>query len=375
MTDTIGDGLAFAAALAALPMMGPARLAALLERWPPREAWVRVSAGRVERDDGVRRTFRSVQELASGVSAWRAAAASVDPVAAWPRYRAAGVDVVLLGSPAYPAALAADPEPPAVLFVKGSLAVLDGPRVGIVGTRRCTHAGREIACDLGHDLAAAGVRVVSGLAAGIDGAAHSGALAAGAAPPIGVVGSGLDVVYPPRHAALWASVGDAGLLLSEAPLGGRPEPWRFPARNRIIAGLSDVVVVVESHARGGSRYTADEAIARGRTVMAVPGSVRSSAATFTNELLAECCPPARDAADVLVALGLAVAGDRRTHADARPAPSDADSLVLDQIGGDSVGLEQLVTWTGLDPVRVSVSIAHLEAAGWIGGDGGQWRRL
>jgi DNA processing protein len=139
--------------------------------------------------------------------------------------------------------------------------------------------------------------------------------------------------------------------------------------------LSDVVVVVESHARGGSRYTADEAIARGRTVMAVPGSVRSSAATFTNELLAECCPPARDAADVLVALGLAAACDRRTHADARPAPSDADSLVLDQIGGDSVGLEQLVTWTGLDPVRVSVSIAHLEAAGWIGGDGGQWRRL
>jgi DNA processing protein len=217
--------------------------------------------------------------------------------------------------------------------------------------------------------------VVSGLAAGIDGAAHSGALAAAAAPPVGVVGSGLDVVYPKRHAALWTSVGKSGVLLSEAPLGARPEPWRFPARNRIIAALSDVIVVVESHARGGSRYTVDEAIARGRTVMAVPGSVRSSAATFTNELLAECCPPARDATDVLVALGLAVPGERRMAADLRPAPSEADRVVLEQIGGDSVSLEQLVACTDLDPVRVSVAIAHLEAGGWVGGDAGQWRRL
>ena len=369
------EHLAFAAALAALPAMGPARLAALLRRWSPAEAWARVSAGSAAGDDGLRRTFRTEHELATGVGGWRAAAASVDPLDAWPRYRAADVDVLLLGSVGYPADLATDPEAPAVLFVKGSLSALDGPRAGIVGTRRCTHGGREVARDLGHDLAAAGVRVVSGLAAGIDGAAHSGALAAGAAPPVGVVGSGLDVVYPRGHAALWAAVADAGALLSEAPLGARPEPWRFPARNRIIAALSDVVVVVESHARGGSRYTADEAIARGRTVMAVPGSVRSSAATFTNELLAECCPPARDATDVLVALGLAVPGERRTPVDSRLAPSEGDRVVLEQIGGDSVSLEQLVACTGLDPVRVSVAIAHLEAEGWLGGDGGRWRRL
>jgi DNA processing protein len=372
MTD---DDRAFAAALAALPKMGPARLAALLRRWSPAEAWARARQGDAARDDAVRRAFRTQHELTMAVAAWRTAAASVDPREAWPRYGAAGVEAVLLGSPHYPSDLAADEEAPAVLFAKGSLAALDGPRVGIVGTRRCTQGGREIARDLGHDLAAAGVRVVSGLAAGIDGAAHGGALAASAAPPVGVVGSGLDVVYPRRHTLLWSAVAEAGVLLSEAPLGARPEPWRFPARNRIIAALSDVVVVVESHARGGSRYTADEAIARGRTVMAVPGSVRSSAATFTNELLAECCPPARDATDVLVALGLAVPGDRQGKADRRPPPEAGDAAVLDQIGGDPVSLEQLVTCTGLDPVRVSVSIAHLEAHGWVGGDAGQWRRL
>jgi len=369
------DELACAAALAALPAMGPARLAALLRRWPPTEAWDAVRHGRAVSDDEVRGTFRRRSEFVEVPRAWRLAAEAGNPRDGLRSYRAADVQVLLLGSAEYPRRLADDHEAPAVLFAKGSLAAIDGPRVGIVGTRRCTHTGREIARDLGHDLAAAGVRVVSGLAAGIDGAAHGGALAAQAAPPVGVVGSGFDVVYPARHAVLWKAVAEHGLLLSEAPLGARPEPWRFPARNRIIAALSDVVVVVESHARGGSRYTVDAAMERGRTVMAVPGSVRTSAATFTNELIAECCPPARDATDVLVALGLATPGDRTTSAERRPPPSEADRAVLDQIGGDPASLEQLAASTGLDPVQVSVAVAHLEAGGWISGDAGQWRRL
>ena len=128
---------------------------------------------------------------------------------------------------------------------------------------------------------------MSGLASGIDAAAHRGALAAGSAPPIGVVGSGLDTVYPRGQERLWRDVASAGVLLSEAPLGGAPERWRFPARNRVIAALADVVVVVESHRRGGSLHTVDEADRRGVEVMAVPGSVRNPAAAGTNELLAE----------------------------------------------------------------------------------------
>jgi DNA processing protein len=174
---------------------------------------------------------------------------------------------------------------------------------------------------------------------------------------------------------LWRAVGRAGLLLSEAPLGALPEPWRFPCRNRIIAALSDVVVVVESHARGGSRYTVDEAMARGITVMAVPGSVRSSAATFTNELLAECCAPARDATDVLVALGLASAAAGHARTDSRPRPVPEDAVVLDHIGTDPVELERLAAVTELGPARLSVALARLEADGWVVGDGGRWLRI
>src|SRR5207302_5206834 len=150
----------------------------------------------------------------------------------WAAHRAAGVDVHLLARPGYPPRLAADHQAPTVLFSRGSLDALDWPCVTVVGTRRCTHTGRQVARQLGRELAEAGVTVASGLALGIDGAAHEGLLAAGAAPPVGVVGSGLDVVYPRRHEHLWHDVATAGVLLSEVRLGGRPGPWRFPARTR-----------------------------------------------------------------------------------------------------------------------------------------------
>ncbi len=145
-------------------------------------------------------------------------------------------------------------------------------RVAIIGTRSATAPGLEMARRLGAELAEAGVAIVSGLARGIDGAAHAGALPrAGAAPPIGVVGSGLDVPYPRVNAGLWSDVARAGVLISEAPPGAPPSAWRFPARNRLIAALADLVVVVESRASGGSMLTVREAIVRGRQVMAVPG--------------------------------------------------------------------------------------------------------
>ena len=344
---------AYGAALAAVPGMGPARLRELLDHWAPEEAW----AGAVDRRG-------DVAEL-------------------WQAYGAAGVAVHLRGGRRYPHVLVDDHEAPAVLFSMGDLTVLDGPRVAIVGSRRCTRYGRDVAFDLGRDLARAGVGVVSGLALGIDGAAHLGALAAGdgAAPPVAVVGSGLDVIYPRAHARLWRQVAEAGLVLAEAPLGARPEPWRFPARNRILAALADVVVVVESRAKGGSFHTVQAADQRGVPVMAVPGPVRSPASCYTNELLVSGSAPARDVDDLLVALDLLGRGPRRRRSTAGragspPPPDDPhQAALLEAMGWQPASLDQLVVRSGLSPGQASVALARLEVGGRVVGQAGWWEQV
>jgi DNA processing protein len=200
--------------------------------------------------------------------------------------------------------LVEDPEPPGVLFWIGDLEALARPCVAIVGTRQCTGYGREVAHRLGHDLAESGVCVISGLALGIDGAVHQGVLAApGGAGPVGVAASGPDVPYPPRHRDLWRQVAKAGAIISETAPGQPAQAWRFPARNRIIAALSQAVVVVESHTAGGSMLTVTAAAERGIDVLAVPGPITSPASAGTNQLLHEGLAPVRHAGDVLAALG------------------------------------------------------------------------
>jgi DNA processing protein len=183
----------------------------------------------------------------------------------------AGCSIVLHGDGRYPPALAAIPDPPDVLFVRGRLG--SEPGVGIVGTRRCTGYGRRLAEAYGRSVARAGWVTVSGLARGIDGAAHSGTVAASGIG-VAVLGSGVDVVYPREHARLLEELVDSGgAVLSEYPPGSEPMGWRFPPRNRIIAGLSAVVVVVESGVTGGALVTAARAVDQGRTVFATPGDV------------------------------------------------------------------------------------------------------
>jgi DNA processing protein len=345
-------------ALGSLPGMGPARLRFVLDGRSPEEAWRVILDGAPVVSEGLR-------------CSWSRAASRVDVAALWARHEALGVQVLQPSDDAWPSVLDDDPEPPMLLFARGDASVLDGPRVAIVGTRRCTHAGREVARELGHDLAKAGVRVVSGLALGVDGAAHQGALAAGGAP-VAVVGTGLDVVYPRRHAQLWADVGERGLLLSEFPLGAVAERWHFPARNRIIAALADVVVVVESHATGGSMHTVDSALERDRLVMAVPGSVRSPASAGTNALLAAGSPPARDAMDVLVALGL----DPEVQQRIAPPPPDGDlGLVLEALGWEPATLEQLADRLDAPLGPIATRLAELEATGWIRQQAGWCERL
>ncbi|MHB1710947.1 MAG: DNA-processing protein DprA [Acidimicrobiales bacterium] len=288
---------AHAAALAGLPGMTPVRLASVMAGMTPMAAWEAIVEGRHVADPERRFT---------------AAARSTEPVEVADRYLRAGVEILMPEDERYPPMLVDDPGAPAVLFAHGNPSVLHGrARVAIVGTRSATPYGRQVASELGRDLSAAGVVVVSGLARGIDGAAHAGALvppARTSAAPVGVVGTGLDVVYPTSNAALWHHVVERGAVLSESPLGTPPHPRVFPARNRIIAALSDVVVVVESHHRGGALYTAEAAARRGIPVAAVPGSVRSHASEGTNGLLVDGCIPVRDATDVLVAISLASSG-------------------------------------------------------------------
>ncbi|MFP5320492.1 MAG: DNA-processing protein DprA [Acidimicrobiia bacterium] len=352
-------------ALAGLPKVGPARFRALVaDAGTAEAAWAAVRAGRLH-DVPLRAGARHAQLVAD----LRDAARAVEPADELARHRAAGVEVLLPGDPAWPVALVDDPDPPLALFARGELALLDEVIVAVVGTRRCSGAGARIAGTLGADLAAAGVAVVSGLALGIDGAAHRGALGAGGRP-VGVVGSGLDVVYPPQHRRLWHDVADAGLLLSEAPLGRPPERWRFPARNRIIAALSDAVVVVESRRTGGSMTTVESALERDRPVMAVPGSVLAEQAAGTNQLLSEGATMVRDAVDVLGALACAPprADDGPARVGAAPGlaglPADGPvAAVAAALSPAPVGIEHLATSAGVAVAEALTALAHLEAAG------------
>ena len=316
----LGEEQRFAAALAGLPGMTPVRLAKLLDGFHSPVAWGAVLAGTHPGDP--KRRFAGPARI-------------TDVREVGERYEQAGVLVLLPDMEGYPTMLIGDPGAPAVLFALGDPGVLEGrPRVAIVGTRSPTHYGRQMASELASDLARAGVTVVSGLARGIDGAAHAGVLRlphADAAPPVAVVGTGLDVVYPSTNRELWELVVATGAVLSESALGTKPHPGVFPARNRIIAALSDVVVVVESHLNGGSLYTADAAARRSIPVCAVPGSVKSRASDGANALLVDGCTPVRDAADVLVAVSLARTGT--DHAMKRSELGTIESEDCDGVDG------------------------------------------
>nr|MDA8046774.1 DNA-processing protein DprA [Actinomycetota bacterium] len=330
---------------------------------------------------------------------WAEVAQRVEPLEWWGRHAAGGTRVTWPGRPDFPVALAGDPHLPGALFWRGRMDALDRPCVAIVGTRNATPDGRSTAFHLGRDLAAAGVCVVSGLALGIDGAAHAGALAAlgtgASGATVGIAASGPDVPYPRRHTRLWWEVAEQGAILSEN-LPGRPaQAWRFPTRNRIIAGLVSLVVVVESHRCGGSLITAEAAIERGVEVRVVPGPVHSPASEGSNQLLYDGPGPVRDARDVLDALGLFRPDPvpppapgcrpplvRRRQSGAAPAgpapggPPGSGELdrVLEAVGWRPTATGQVMERTGLDAATVARRLDQLTEAGLIGHHAGWWSR-
>lgn len=263
-----------------------------------------------------------------------------------------------LGSPGYPELLAAIYDPPPRLYLRGEgVGALRGPCVAVVGARACSTYGRQVARLLGRELAAAGAVVVSGLARGVDAEAHRGALEV-AGSTVAVLGCGIDRDYPTSHSDLARQIAETGLIVSEYPPGIAPAPWQFPARNRIIAGLSRAVVVVEARERSGALITADFALEEGRDVFAVPGPITSALSAGTNELLRLGAIPLLSPQDVLEALGLLV--DRPT-----PALSAAQELILQALDADALDVDALVRRTGLAASEISAVLFELELAGHV----------
>jgi DNA processing protein len=351
-----------AAGLAALPLQTPGRLRRLIGLGDPASTWDRIMDGERVMPGVDERVWR----------AWRACRGLEDTVAA--RCEEAGIGVTWPGAPEYPTVLLADPRGPGVLFHRGDPHVLARRRVGIIGTRAASRAGAAFARRLGNDLALNGVAVVSGLARGIDVAAHRGTLAAAEGAPVAVVAGGIDVIYPPEHGAEWEEIAARGVILSEAPPGTPPETHRFPLRNRILAGLCEVLVVVESRAHGGSMITVREAMTRDVTVLAVPGPPSMPVSDGTNALLRDGCGPVTDVDDVMVALGL-VTGARFRSVDTRRRPGEAEQLLLAAFAGTPRTCEELVLATGRGRFDVGVMLGRLEADGWVTHDNGWWEAL
>jgi len=261
-----------------------------------------------------------------------------------------------LGEAGYPASLAAIYDPPPVFFFRGSLQS-GARRVAIVGARASTPAGRSLARDLACGLARHGFEIVSGLARGVDGSAHEGALLGGGTT-LAVLGSGLDVIYPAEHVDLAARVVSRGAVLSELPPGTRPAPGQFPRRNRIIVGLCEAVIMVEAGSKSGALITARLALEEGRDVLAVPGRPLDPLAYGPNLMIRDGATLIRGLEDALEHLGLGVA-----------PPKDLSSppeKILEQLQDSAAkSVDQLIVDTGLAPPLLMARLSELELAGRV----------
>jgi DNA processing protein len=271
-------------------------------------------------------------------------------------------------NPDFPSLLRELHDPPSRLYVRGSVQVLSKPAVAVVGARSCSSYGAQVARALGRELGTAGVVVVSGLARGVDAEAHRGALEAGG-PTVAVLGCGIDRDYPRRHAELASRIAVEGAILSEYPPGVEPAPRRFPARNRIIAGLSLATVVVEARARSGALITADFALELGRDVFAVPGEITAGLSAGTNELLRQGAAPLLAVADVLEPLGLQVRPRKA------PNLTALANRVLRLLGDQPQEADALTRASGRASAEVGAALVELELAGLVASADGVYRAV
>lgn len=274
---------------------------------------------------------------------------------------APSVRSVYLHDPGYPALLREIPDPPDELWVSGDLATLEGPCIAVVGSRAASQYAMEISAALAFDLAGRGMVVVSGMARGVDGAAHRGALEAGGRT-VAVLGSGLNVPYPSEHAGLMEQIAGSGAVVSELPPDAPPLPHHFPLRNRIISGLSRAVVVIEAGEKSGSLITARCALEQGREVMAVPGNALSGRNRGSHALLKDGAKLVEGVDDILEELGFSRPGPASV---AGPNPLLHNGLISTLQPGETYGLDELAESSGLLAADLLPRLLELELRGLV----------
>ena len=297
------------------------------------------------------------------------------------------MNLLRIDDPDYPALLRRLPDAPKLLYVRGAVERLWHPAIAIVGSRRATAGGLDNARGWARAFARAGWSVASGMAAGIDTAAHLGALDVGG-PTVAVLGTGIDVPFPARNAALMADIADRGVVVSEYPPGTPPQPWQFPKRNRIVAGLSLGTLVVEAQQRSGALITARLAADAGREVFAVPGSIRNPMARGCHRLLRDGATLVESPEEVIAALApvaAALADDLRgrlhvptsvTAAPSHRSPRmDANTQRLwEALGHDPIPMEVLVARTGLTAAELASILLVMELGGRVVSEHGRYTR-
>jgi DNA processing protein len=349
---------AFWLAVSRVPYIGPARIERLLQTFGSLSvAW-----------SAPAEDLRAALESRS-LSALLAARGRIDPAGELERLSRLGIRAVHPGHPSYPRLLAEISGRPSLLYVRGELAPADNTSVAIVGTRRATPYGREAAERIATELAQAGVTVVSGLARGVDAAAHRAALEAGGRT-IAVLGSGLDVIYPAEHGRLAEQILGSGAILSEFPPGTKPDAQNFPARNRIVSGMTLGTLIIEAPARSGALITASFAGDQGREVFVIPGSIFAQTAEGTNALLRDGARLVRDGADILEDLGLG--GGDPVVTQTQLLLGEDERRLFEAVGKEARHIDELAEDAGLPAGAASALMLTLELKGLVRNHGAQY---
>lgn len=338
-------------ALNMLPKLGPVRVRALLERFGSPQGVL------LARRDDLRGVSGVGPEVVASVLGWEKHA---DVAAEMELARKAGASIVTLQDPEYPASLREIHDPPTVLYVLGSLVKQDAATIGVVGTRKPSVYGAECAKKLSYQLAYAGVTVASGLARGVDTAAHQGALAA-KGRTIAVIGSGLLSIYPPENRALADKIATSGAVISEFPMRTVADRQTFPIRNRIVSGMSFGLLVIEAGGRSGSLITATQAGEQGRSIYAIPGRIDSPQSIGTNRLIQQGAKLVTSSQDVLDDLGLLFSKEPELI---KPLLTDSltpgEKAVFEALGDDEASVDEVVARSGLPSHEVSSTLLALE---------------
>jgi DNA processing protein len=344
--------------LSCVPQIGPARFKRLLEVFGETEAAWKAGPRELAAAGLDRRAITALGQLRG----------KLDPSEIWGRLEKQGVAVLTWDDTGYPEQLRHISDPPPVLYMRGQLLPADRWAIAVVGTRRVTAYGRQVVERLIGELVSAGLTVVSGLARGIDAAAHRAALA-GAGRTLAILGSGLDRLYPTEHAGLAREIAQQGAVLTEFPLGTPPDALNFPRRNRIISGLSMGTLVVEAGETSGALITADFALEQGRDVFAVPGSILSPASAGPNRLIKEGAKPITCAQDILEELNLTAVAQHEAVREVLPGDATEASL-LRLLSSDPLHIDELGRTAALPVAQVASALTMMELKGLVRQVGG-----